>query len=69
MKADFSGKVGLMSDPTHTEALDSREEYLQFIKNNQSFIMHLAGESSYAVNHPDYVVRILAHFALLEATK
>ena len=62
----FAGKVGSMSDSTAPEGFETREEYLQFIRNNQCYIEVIAETSEYAVNHPSFVVRILANFALSE---
>ncbi len=62
----FAGKVGSLSNPAAPERFETREEYLTFIRNNRCYIEGIAKTSEYAVNHPRYVVRVLANFALLE---
>lgn len=64
--AGFSGKVGSLNNPAAPERLESREEYLQFIRINKVYIEGIAETTDYRVNHPRYVFRALAKFAMSE---
>jgi hypothetical protein len=54
----FAGKDFLTDEP-----LESREEYLHFIRTNKDYIEAIADR------HPRFVVRMLANFALSEVNK